>query len=95
MQTHSVKNMLESKQKLSKSKHCLVHELCSIPRWEPLKRCEREALLLVDVLEKSYLETVYILKQSKRGVALALAKGRYKLTRVIPISIQKSYPKRR
>ncbi len=68
MQTHSVKNMLESKQKLSKSKHCLVHELCSIPRWEPLKRCERETLLLVDVLEKSYLETVLRSPWQKAGV---------------------------
>lgn len=56
-------------------------DIWQIPGWEELKRCERETLLLVDVLDKSYSEAAMIMEGSERDVSLTLADGRQKLLR--------------
>jgi DNA-directed RNA polymerase specialized sigma24 family protein len=52
-----------------------------IPGWRRLEWGEREALLLVDVLGKTYQETALVLDRSEREVAAAVASGRRKLAR--------------
>ncbi len=52
-----------------------------IPGWNQLDHSEREALLLVDVIQKSYQEAAVILNNSESGVARVVAQGRYKLIR--------------
>jgi len=52
-----------------------------IPGWNQLEHNEQEALLLVDVLQKSYQEAAVILNNSVSGVARVVAHGRYKLIR--------------
>jgi hypothetical protein len=50
-----------------------------IPGWHQLERAEQEALLLVDVLGKSYPQTGLVLNKSKHEIAATVALGRYKL----------------
>ena len=50
-----------------------------IPGWNQLERSEQEALLLVDLLGKSYPETALVLDRSEGDVALTVAHGRCKL----------------
>ena len=52
-----------------------------IQGWHQLEFGEQEALLLVDVLGKSYEQTALVLDQPKHEVAAIVALGRYKLTR--------------
>lgn len=51
-----------------------------ISGWHELARSEQEALLLVDVLGKSYSQAAQVLGKYEREVAAAVASGRYKLT---------------
>lgn len=52
-----------------------------IPGWHQLECGEQEALLLVDLLGKSYQHTALVLDKSEHEVATTVALGRYKLTR--------------
>lgn len=52
-----------------------------IPGWNQLDHSEQEALLLVDVLQKSYQNTAVLLNNSESDVAQVVAQGRYKLIR--------------
>ena len=52
-----------------------------IPGWHLLECAEQEALLLVDLLGKSYPQTALVLDKSEHEVAATVALGRYKLTR--------------
>jgi DNA-directed RNA polymerase specialized sigma24 family protein len=49
--------------------------------WHQLECAEKEALLLVDLLGKSYQQTALVLDKSEHAVAATVALGRYKLTR--------------
>jgi DNA-directed RNA polymerase specialized sigma24 family protein len=49
--------------------------------WNQLEHSEQEALLLVDVLQKSYQNVAIILNNSESDVARVVARGRYKLIR--------------
>ena len=50
-----------------------------IPGWNQLERGKQEALLLVDLLGKSYQQTALVLDRSEGDVALTVAHGRCKL----------------
>ena len=52
-----------------------------MPGWNQLEHSEQEALLLVDVLQKSYQNVAIILNNSESDVARVVARGRYKLIR--------------
>ena len=52
-----------------------------IPGWHQLECAEQEALLLVDLLGKSYPQTALVLDKSEHEVAAIVALGRTKLTR--------------
>ena len=52
-----------------------------IPGLHQLECGEQEALLLVDLLGKSYQQTALVLDKSEHEVAATVALGRYKLTR--------------
>jgi DNA-directed RNA polymerase specialized sigma24 family protein len=52
-----------------------------IPGWNQLEHDEQEALLLVDVLGKSYLEAALVLNTSEHDLAVIVAHGRCTLTR--------------
>ena len=52
-----------------------------IPGWHLLECAEQEALLLVDLLGKSYQQTALVLDKSEHEVAATIALGRTKLTR--------------
>lgn len=61
----------------------LFGETIAIPGWEQLKCHEREALLLVDVLGKSYQDAAFILNSSRDEITQNVASGRRHLTRSI------------
>lgn len=48
----------------------------TIPGWKQLERCQQEALLLVDVLGKSYPEAAFVLHCSWRELVQNVALGR-------------------
>lgn len=50
-----------------------------IPGWRRLELDEQEALLLVDVLGKTYEQAALVLEKSDHEVAATVALGRYKL----------------
>ena len=52
-----------------------------IPGWHQLECAEQEALLLVDLLGKSYQQSALVLDKSEHEIAATVALGRYKLTR--------------
>ena len=52
-----------------------------ISGWHQLECAEQQALLLVDLLGKSYQQTALVLDKSEHEVAVTVALGRYKLTR--------------
>ena len=52
-----------------------------MPGWNQLEHSEQEALLLVDVLHKSYQNVAVTLNNSESDVARVVARGRYKLIR--------------
>jgi DNA-directed RNA polymerase specialized sigma24 family protein len=52
-----------------------------IPGWNQLERSEQEALLLIDLLGKSYPETALVLNCSEHDLGVTVADGRCKLTR--------------
>ena len=52
-----------------------------IPGWHQLECAEKEALLLVDLLGKSYQQTALVLDKSEHEIAATVALGRYKLIR--------------
>lgn len=62
-------------------------EAIAIPGWKQLKRGEREVLLLVDVLGKSYQDAASILNTSWQEIVQNVAKGRLRLARRIHAKI--------
>jgi DNA-directed RNA polymerase specialized sigma24 family protein len=58
-----------------------------MPGWEQLKRHQKEILLLVDVLGKTYDEAALILNISWQEIAQNLAMGRRILARSIHAEI--------
>lgn len=55
----------------------------TIPGWKQLECCEQEALLLVDVLGKQYLEAAFVLNCSWHELVQNVAIGRRSLARNI------------
>jgi len=62
-------------------------EVITIPGWEQLDRCEQEALLLVDVFGKTYLDAALILSNSWQEICQNVAMGRRSLARSMPTKI--------
>jgi DNA-directed RNA polymerase specialized sigma24 family protein len=60
--------------------HSPFRESITMPGWKQLKRHQKELLLLVDVLGKTYDETALILNISWQETIQNLARGRHMLT---------------
>lgn len=67
--------------------HSPFCESITMPGWKQLTRRQKEILLLIDVLGKTYQDAAFILSNSRQEIVQNLAMGRRNLARSMPVKI--------